>query len=232
MNLSVASQLNNPQISAVLFDLDGTLVDTAPDLAAALNRLRIEEALAPLSYELIRAQVSNGGNALIELGFGVKVGEAGQAELRQRLLDFYQLNIAEHSQVFSGLEVLLEEFKRNFIPWGIVTNKPRVYTELVVAALQLEAQAVVCPEDLGVSKPNPEPLLLAAHQLATPARECLYIGDHPRDIEAGLNAGMHTLAVGFGYLTPESDIHSWGAHKVAADVAEHNQLVRELLGYN
>lgn len=218
-----------PPVQAVLFDLDGTLVDTAPDLALALNRLRQEKGLADLPYELIRDQVSNGGNALVELGFGVKVGDPGQAQLRQSLLDFYQDKVAEHSQVFSGLELLLERLEKQPLPWGIVTNKPRLYTDLLIKALKLHPQVLVCPEDLGVSKPDPAPLLFAARQLAIPPENCLYVGDHARDIEAGINAGMQTLVAGFGYIGIDDNPLHWGADFIATSVTELNSWIQRRL---
>lgn len=214
-------------VRAVLFDLDGTLVDSAPDLATALNRLLAEEGKTELPYGVIRDQVSNGGNALVELGFGVKLGEPNQPELRQRLLDLYQENIGENSRIFAGLEELLKEFDRQPVPWGIVTNKPRIYTDLLLRELRIHAAAVVCPEDLGVSKPDPAPLLLAARQLATPPEQCLYVGDHVRDIEAGRRAGMQTLVAGFGYIGIHEQPSSWGADFIANTVPELNAWIRQ-----
>ncbi|WP_162299658.1 HAD family hydrolase [Marinospirillum perlucidum] len=221
--------MDKPPIQAVLFDLDGTLVDTAPDLALALNRLRLEKGLPELSYEHIRDQVSNGGNALIELGFGVKVGDQEQPALRQRLLELYEEKVAEHSRVFDGLEMLLQRLERQPLPWGIVTNKPRIYTDLLIKALRLHPQVVVCPEDLGVSKPDPAPLLFAARQLAIPPENCLYIGDHARDIEAGTRAEMQTLVAGFGYIGINEKPQYWGADFVATSVTELNAWVQRQL---
>lgn len=218
-----------PALQAVLFDLDGTLVDTAPDLALALNRLLLEKGQPELPYPIIRDQVSNGGNALIELGFGIKVGEPGQPELRQRLLDLYQEKVAEQSRVFDGLEKLLEEFERQPVPWGIVTNKPRLYTDLLLRELRIFPGVVVCPEDLGVSKPDPTPLLFAARQLATPPEQCLYVGDHLRDIEAGRRAGMQTLVAGFGYISRQDQPQQWGADFIASSVAELSAWIRQRL---
>lgn len=218
-----------PALQAVLFDLDGTLVDTAPDLALALNRLLLEKGQPELPYPIIRDQVSNGGNALIELGFGIKVGEPGQPELRQRLLDLYQEKVAEQSRIFDGLEKLLEEFERQPVPWGIVTNKPRLYTDLLLRELRIFPGVVVCPEDLGVSKPDPTPLLFAARQLATPPEQCLYVGDHLRDIEAGRRAGMQTLVAGFGYISRQDQPQQWGADFIASSVAELSAWIRQRL---
>lgn len=218
-------------IHAILFDLDGTLVDTAPDLALALNRLLEEKGKAQLPFEKIRDQVSNGGNALIKLGFGVEVGDAEHPALRERLLDLYKEKVAEHSKVFEGLEELLERLEKQPLPWGIVTNKPRIYTDLLIKALKLHPEVVVCPEDLGVSKPDPAPLLFAARQLAIPPENCLYIGDHARDIEAGVNARMQTLVAGFGYIGLDENPAHWGADFIATSVTELNSWIsRQLEG--
>ncbi|WP_416885278.1 HAD family hydrolase [Marinospirillum sp.] len=206
-------------IQAILFDLDGTLVDTAPDLAQALNRLREEEGLSPLPYAAIRDQVSNGGNALIQLGFGLTSEHPDQPRLRQRLLDLYAQAPAEYSQVFPGLDQLLLQLERQPLPWGIVTNKPRLYTELVLRGLKLHPQVVVCPEDLGVSKPDPAPLLFAARQLAVAPEACVYIGDHQRDIEAGKRAGMRTLTAGFGYIPRDENPQHWQSDFIAETAA-------------
>ena len=219
----------SPAIQAVLFDLDGTLVDTAPDLALALNRLREEQGLSTLPFEQIRDQVSNGGNALIELGFNVRPGDPEHPALRSRLLDLYQDKIAEHSRVFEGLDQLLLRLEKQPLPWGIVTNKPRLYTDLLIKALKLHPQVVVCPEDLGVSKPDPAPLLFAARQLAIAPENCLYVGDHARDIEAGVNAQMQTLVAGFGYIGLDEEPAHWGADFIATSVTELNAWIERRL---
>lgn len=234
-NLSRKSSKNTAaerKITAVLFDLDGTLVDSAPDLATALNKLLVEEGKPELPYETIRLEVSNGGNALVELGFGVKVGEPNQAELRQRLLDHYEQVVGTQSELFAGLESLLAKFDQQGIPWGIVTNKPRLYTDLLVANLGLKAASLVCPEDLGISKPSPEPVLLGAKQLQVAAENCIYVGDHLRDIQAGQAAGMLTQLAVYGYLSSEQEIHTWGADYLAFNVNELIEQLSELLHIN
>lgn len=218
-------------IKAVLFDLDGTLIDSAPDLATSLNNLLKEEGKQPLAYETIRLEVSNGGNALVELGFGLQVGQPGQAELRQRLLDHYELVVGTQSKLFDGLESLLDEFNQRQLPWGIVTNKPRLYTELLLENLQLNVASLVCPEDLGISKPDPAPVLRGAQLLNIAPENCVYVGDHLRDIQAGRAAGMATQLAAYGYLNLNDDLASWGADLQANSVAELNQQLYQLLNW-
>ncbi len=181
---------------AILFDLDGTLVDTAPDLAHATNTLRIHHDLEPLPFEVIRRQVSNGGSALVTLALGLETTADGHTQARQFLLDAYEQAVAVHSQVFSPLDVWLKEWHGSQRPWGIVTNKPRRYTLPLLDALALQPGALLCADDLSVKKPAPEPLWEAARRLGVEPGQCWYIGDHARDIEAAVAAGMTAVAVG------------------------------------
>lgn len=223
-----------PPLQAVLFDLDGTLVDTAPDLAQALNRLRQEHGLEPLPYEQIRSVVSNGGSALIHLGFDTtKFDTTNNAALHDqlltRLLTLYGESVAEYSHLFQGLEDLLDYLDRAAVSWGIVTNKPRPLTETLVSSLGLHCDVIVCPEDLQVKKPDPAPLLYAARQMAIPPEQCIYIGDHERDIEAGRRAGMQTIAVSYGYLGPRDDPEHWRPnHIISTPQALTEWLCRQL----
>ena len=201
--------LQPPQ--AILFDLDGTLVDTAPDLANATNALRAHHGLAPLPFEIIRRQVSNGGSALVTLALGLEANADGHTQARQFLLDAYEQAVAVHSRVFSPLDVWLEEWHANQRPWGIVTNKPRRYTLPLLEALLLQPGALLCADDLSVKKPAPEPLWEAAHRLGVAPERCWYIGDHVRDMEAAVAAGMTAVAVGYGYISEEDDYQQWPA---------------------
>ncbi|CAM0556185.1 N-acetylmuramic acid 6-phosphate phosphatase [Vreelandella titanicae] len=196
---------------AILFDLDGTLVDTAPDLAHATNALRIHHDLEPLPFEVIRRQVSNGGSALVTLALGLEATADGHTQARQFLLDAYEQAVAVHSQVFSPLDVWLKEWHGNQRPWGIVTNKPRRYTLPLLDALALQPGALLCADDLSVKKPAPEPLWEAARRLGVEPGQCWYIGDHARDIEAAVAAGMTAVAVGYGYISAEDDYRQWPA---------------------
>lgn len=210
----------NPLPRALLFDLDGTLVDTAPDLARATNALRAHHGLAALPYEAIRAQVSNGGSALVTLALGLPLEAPGHGEARQFLLDAYGQDVATHSRLFPGMGRLIEGWSQAPRAWGIVTNKPRAYTEPLVAALGLAPGALLCADDLPVKKPAPEPLWAAAERLGVTPEACWYIGDHRRDMEAARAAGMIAVAVGYGYLEASDSIDAWPAdHRFATPEA-------------
>lgn len=196
---------------ALLFDLDGTLVDTAPDLARATNALRRHHGLAPLPYPVIRAQVSNGGSALVTLALGLDKEAEGHGEARAFLLEAYGRTVARESGIFSPLEQLLAEWEASARPWGIVTNKPRAYAAPLVEALGLAPGALLCADDLPVKKPDPEPLKEAARRLMAAPGECWYIGDHRRDMQAARAAGMAAVAVGYGYIEAGDDYRGWPA---------------------
>lgn len=215
--------------SAVLFDLDGTLIDTADDLAACLNRLLVEEHLKPLPHSLIRTQVSNGANAMIKLAFGSQLNDTQALHYRTRLLQHYEQNIAQHSCWFEGLESCTQALKQAGIPWGIVTNKPRLYTDLLLTAMgiQLQVDVVVCPDDLGIAKPDPRPLLHACAQVQADAAQAIYVGDHIRDIQAGRAAGMRTIAAAYGYIEVGDDVQRWQADLI---VQHGSELIALLTG--
>lgn len=200
-----------PMPEAILFDLDGTLVDTAPDLAQATNALRLHHGLTPLPFEQIRGQVSNGGSALVILATGLESGTDEHNIARQYLLDAYEQAVAVHSQVFKPLDQWLTRWHSEARPWGIVTNKPRRYTLPLLDALALEPGALLCADDLSVRKPAPEPLWEAARRLNVAPEACWYVGDHVRDIEAAKAAGMTAVAVGYGYISEEDDYQQWPA---------------------
>ncbi|RKR06180.1 phosphoglycolate phosphatase [Kushneria sinocarnis] len=212
-----------PVPRAVLFDLDGTLVDTAPDLARATNALRRAHSLAPLPYEIIRAEVSHGGNALVTLALGYTTDHPEHATARHRLLEAYGHNVAEESHLFEGLERVLNRYVEQQQPWGIITNKPRRYAEPLLEALGLVPDVLLCADDLPVKKPDPAPLLEAARRLQVSPRECWYIGDHERDMEAAMAAGMTAVAVHYGYLREGDDPLLWPAHhrfETSSELAE------------
>lgn len=196
---------------AILFDLDGTLVDTAPDLAEATNALRRHHGLTPLPYEKIRGQVSNGGSALVTLAIGIESGSSEHDTARQYLLDNYEQAVAVHSRLFAPLDQWLERWHSASRLWGIVTNKPRRYTLPLLDALALTPGALLCADDLAVRKPAPEPLWEAARRLDVAPQACWYVGDHIRDMEAAKAAGMTAVAVGYGYISEEDDYQQWPA---------------------
>ncbi|HXS28603.1 MAG TPA: phosphoglycolate phosphatase [Steroidobacteraceae bacterium] len=197
---------------AVLFDLDGTLLDTAGDLAQALNRLRSERALPPLEYERIRSFVSHGSSALVRLAFP-SAPEAEFLELRERLLELYAAAICVHTRPFPGMLELIARLERDGAQWGIVTNKPAAYTEplLDAAGLASRAGVIVSGDTLAERKPHPRPLLHAAERLGVEPRECVYVGDAERDVLAARAAGMRAVVACFGYLGAGDDPRSWPA---------------------
>jgi phosphoglycolate phosphatase len=189
---------------AVLFDLDGTLADTAPDLAAALNRLRADQGLGPLPLEQVRPFASAGARGLVHAGFGVKPGDGEYDALREAFLEFYRERPCVETRLFPGIAELLQELSRRSIAWGVVTNKATRFTERILSALGLTPACVVCGDTTPHLKPHAAPMLLAAEQLALPAKDCLYLGDDLRDIQAARAAGMRAVAVAWGYHHPEN----------------------------
>jgi N-acetyl-D-muramate 6-phosphate phosphatase len=200
-------------IQTVLFDLDGTLLDTAPDLANALNATLRLNGLPPLPYEQIRPVVSHGGQALIKLGFRLGPGHPDFKPLKKQLLDYYQSHIAEQTSLFPGMSDVLNGIEKVDLNWGVVTNKPAWLTEPLMDALDLtrRASTIVSGDTLNKRKPHPAPLLYACKVTGSKPETCLYVGDAQRDIEAGHNAGMPTLVAMFGYLMAEDKPETWGA---------------------
>ena len=200
-------------ICTVLFDLDGTLLDTAPDLADALNAVLVENRREPLPYGAIRGVVSHGGMALIRLGFGIEPDDPDFEPLRQRLLDIYQSNIANRTRPFPGMTELLDELERRGLNWGVVTNKPGWLTDPLLMELDLyeRAACVVSGDTLSERKPHPAPMLHACIQAGSLPAQCVYVGDAERDIEAGRNARMHTLVALFGYFMADDRPLEWQA---------------------
>jgi len=203
-------------IRTILFDLDGTLLDTAPDLANALNLLLTEQGHEALPYEKIRPVVSHGGRALIELGFNIDIDHPQFEALRTRLLDIYKANIANDTTLFPGMERVLDHIESNNMLWGIVTNKPSWLTDPLLKTLGLfqRSACVVSGDTTSNRKPHPEPMLYACKQSNSNVEECLYIGDAERDIQAGKQAGMLTMAALYGYIQEHDDVSLWGADAI------------------
>ncbi|MBV1777269.1 HAD-IA family hydrolase [Burkholderiaceae bacterium DAT-1] len=203
----------SPRPRAVLFDLDGTLADTALDLGAALNRLLAEHDRAPVDHALIRPIASHGARGLIRLGFGIDREHPEFDGLRQRFLDLYELSFADATRLFDGVNEMLQGLDRMGIRWGIVTNKPMRFTDPLVPTLGFisEPGAIVSGDTVGVPKPDPKPMFHAASLLGIPPEQCWYVGDAERDIEAGRNAGMQTVLADWGYIAPEEHPDQWGA---------------------
>lgn len=209
-------------IRAVLFDLDGTLADTAADLAGALNRLRTEHRRSPLPLELMRPHTSSGARGLLKVGFDLDPEDGRYLPMRERFLDLYEQALCVHTQLYEGMAELLVELERRTIAWGIVTNKPRRFTDPLVRELRLHTRAacVVSGDTTARPKPAPDPLLHAADVLRIAPSACLYIGDDLRDIQGARAAGMPVIAAGWGYLGEQGDPGTWGADAVLAHPAE------------
>lgn len=200
--------------SALLFDLDGTLADTALDFYQVLNQLRDKQNKPNLENHKIREQVSNGGFALAALAYDTDLKDPNTPKYRENLLEIYENIIGQKGGLFDGFETVLEKLEQNHIKWGIVTNKPRYLTELFLQRIQLNAPVVVCPEDVKQAKPAPDALLLAAKKLNIKAEQCWYVGDHLRDIQAAKAANMHAIAATFGYIEEADDINNWQADEL------------------
>jgi len=217
-------------VKAVLFDLDGTLVDTAPDLAAALNAVLQNHKKPELSYLDIRPIVSNGADALIKLAFGNTISAKEQRSLKAELIEYYQQNIAQYSKLFEGLAEALLHLEANGIPWGIVTNKPAPLTIPLLKKMNLHdrAASIVCGDQVNNPKPHPESIYLACQQLSTPPEHCIYIGDAERDIRAGRLAGLKTIACEFGYIPPTEDINAWQADHIVEHATDLSNTLKLL----
>lgn len=200
-------------IRTVLFDLDGTLADTAPDLAYALNTLLQEQGKVVLPYESIRPVASHGAVGLIELGFGVTRDMPRFTSLRERFIAIYRSHLTRETRLFPGMSVLLDQLNARGINWGIVTNKPAFLTDPLIEQLGLseDAVCVVSGDTTANRKPHPEPMLHACQLAGSMPEECLYVGDAERDIEAGKAAGMQTLVALFGYIGAQEQPENWGA---------------------
>jgi len=200
-------------IRTVLFDLDGTLLDTAPDLADALNALLAEHHRPPRSCEEIRGTVSHGGMALIRLGFGLDESHPDFQPLRQRLLTLYRENLSRKTRPFPGMNEVLDRLETLGYNWGVVTNKPGWLTDPLLEDLGLFSRAacVVSGDTLETRKPHPAPMLYACKRIGSTPEQCVYVGDARRDVEAGRNAGMRTLVALFGYFQAHDRPHEWQA---------------------
>ena len=197
---------------AVLFDFDGTLADSAPDLCAALNHLRGRFGLDALKVETVRPFASMGARGMVRVGFGRKPGDPDYEALREAFLELYAGRVCVETRLFPGIAELLDLLSERKIPWGIVTNKAMRFTRELVRALGLAPDCVVGGDSTPHLKPHPAPLLLAVEELALPAADCFYLGDDLRDIQAARAAGMRPVAVEWGYVNPDNDgPASWNA---------------------
>lgn len=218
-------------LKAVLFDLDGTLLDTAPDFYTTLNKLRHEEGLSPLDYSIIRKTVSNGARALVDAAFDHDRDTPEFNRLLERLLEIYSENLAEQTALFDGLQTVLQFIQEQNLAWGIVTNKSSVYTLPIMEQLNIQPApaTIVCPDHVSQTKPHAEPLLLACKQINCLPSEGIYVGDHLRDIDCGKNAGMPTVAVSYGYISEGEDPASWQADHLIDSAEQLTPIIQRYL---
>ncbi len=212
----------------MLFDLDGTLADTAPDLARALNRVRAAQGLEPMAPETTRSYTSSGARGLLKVGFGLEPGDARYETLKLQFLDFYAAEICVDTRLFEGMAELLDQLDRERLPWGVVTNKAERFTIPVLQGLQLgeRAACIVGGDTTARAKPHPDPLLYAAAALQLPPDACLYVGDDLRDVQAAHAAGMRVLAARYGYLGDGGSIESWQADAIIEHPLQVLEYVR------
>ncbi len=218
----------NGGYNAVLFDLDGTLIDTAPDMVRALQAMQADRGLTPVDYVTARSQVSNGAIGLLRTGFpdlDIQFGD----DMHREYLEVYESDLASESTLFPGLELLLDALEAATVPWGIVTNKPAFLTDPLLELLGLaeRSAATVSGDTLPVRKPDPAPLLHASEMAGLDPLRTIYVGDALRDVQAGQNAGMGTIAVAYGYITADDDAARWNADTIAADTDELGQIIRK-----
>ncbi len=207
------SECKRLPVRAVLFDLDGTLADTAPDLAHAANRVRADRTLAPLPLSALRGYASHGARGLLQAALGVDREHADYESLRDAFLGYYGEVLCERSQLFEGVADMLAELDRRGLAWGIVTNKAERYTLPLLKHLALHPRsgALICGDTTPHAKPHPAPLLAAAKALGIEPASCVYVGDAERDVTAGIAAGMRTLIARYGYFAPDEMPERWPA---------------------
>ena len=201
-------------IKVVLFDLDGTFADTAPDLAAALNHTRATRNLPPLPLALLRPQASHGSRGLLKVGFDIEPDAPDFNTLRDIFLDYYARNICIHTKLFANTAELIDELEQRNIKWGIVTNKPHLFTVPLMKALGYAGRAacLISGDTYAHAKPHPEPLLKACEIIGVSPAQCLYLGDDIRDMQAANAAGMRGVIANYGYVSDDVSIENWNAH--------------------
>lgn len=214
---------------AVFFDLDGTLIDTAPDMGGALNQLLQRHNRLPVESHRYRPHVSHGSIALLKLGFPEITEPALINTLREDFLNEYKNRIAEQSALFDGVDTVLDHLETRRIPWGIITNKPEDLTLTLLDQLELtkRCSCIIGADTAARAKPHPDPMELACELTDVTAANCIYIGDAERDMQAGLSVGMLSLVAGWGYINPEKDDpEEWGGHAILLHPEEINAYIR------
>ena len=211
-------------VKSVLFDLDGTFADTAPDLAAALNHTRAARNLLPLPLDMIRPQASHGSRGLLKLGFGIDPDAPDYDTLRDIFLDHYERNICAHTRLFPGMAELIAELEQRNVKWGIVTNKPHRYTVPLMQALGYAERAacIISGDTCARAKPHPDPLLKACELIGVSPKQCLYLGDDLRDMQAANAAAMPGIIARYGYISGDASEVNWNAQ---GSVNEPTELI-------
>lgn len=221
--------LARPQ--AVLFDLDGTLIDTAPEFIRIATQLRREAHLPEADEKNIWHAVSDGATGMVQAALEISSADPALEPWRKRFLDHYESGLGAHSRPYPGMRELVSSLQSHGIPWGVVTNKLSRFAQPLMSLMAFvpEARVVLTPDDVIRPKPDPESLLLACEKLQCPAAQVIFVGDHRRDIEAGIAAGCQTIAAGYGYLAKDESAEHWGADAVAASSEELRKLIEGLL---
>ena len=201
-------------IKAILFDLDGTFADTAPDLAAALNHTRATRHLPPLPIEVLRPQASHGSRGLLKVGFDIEPEHPDYNKLRDIFLDYYAKNICVKTQLFGDTARLIDTLEQRGIKWGIVTNKPHRFTVPLMQALGMASRAacLISGDTCTHAKPHPEPMLKACEIIGVSPAQCLYLGDDLRDMQAANAVGMRGIIANYGYVSADASVENWNAH--------------------
>lgn len=199
------------KIEAVLFDLDGTLLDSALDFHFVLNAMLSQQQKPSISLQTLKQQVSNGARAMVSTAFSINEQSANFAPLKEQFLNNYLNNINVKSQLYPGVDDVLDYLDTHCIPWAVVTNKPEIYTDIILKHFKLDERSAstVCPDHVTNSKPDPEALFLACEHMSVTAENCWYVGDHIRDIQAGKAAGMYTVGCQYGYLNHNEKAIDW-----------------------
>lgn len=201
-------------IAAVLFDLDGTLIDSASDLGSSANQMRLDRGLPSLPMELYRPMAGAGARGMLGIAFGITGDDVVFESMREEFFSNYQRCMTQQTKAFDGVVELVRQIDQLKLPWGVVTNKSSRFTDPLTKAMPLfqTAQVIVSGDTTPYSKPHPAPMLEAARRLGVDPARCVYIGDDERDVAAGHAAGMYTVAANYGYLCSQTDTSSWGAH--------------------
>lgn len=220
---------SQPNTAAVLFDLDGTLLDSALDFHAIVNALLQENNHPSVSYDYLKSEVSEGARAMLCRAFQLPAHDSQIDALLIELLARYQIQACDHATLFTGMDTLLSQLESTNTPWGIVTNKPRRFSEIILDKLNLtnRCATLICPEDVTHTKPHPEALLLACQQARSAPDKSIYIGDHIRDIEAGNRANMFTIGALYGYIRENEDTDLWNASRLVTEVNQLWPLIKQ-----